>query len=593
MPIAHPSANNAASGPSTMASQRPNDRPAIDTATACLLAGCIGLAYAMLVLGPAFFNQGSVYWQRPVGLAGGDFDLKTNLSGYYWIVQDSWRWPLLWLPHVDTPAGMNAYQFDSMPGLALLAKVLRSLSLGTINLYPEWIVGTFVVNAIALTLLVRALGRRDLLACIASAGFGVLAPIVHYRYGHSALMAQFFPVLALALYFQTRKPATNVPRHLAALLILCFVIATLNLYMYVMTAAIAAAAMIQLTLDRRLGVVGCIASFAGLLLVAFVPVWSFGALADPNLRAATVPFGYNSMNMMSPFWPQSSGLFRWTGVFYLTRGLIGATPGQWEGYDYLGAGALLLIALALMLRLRALPGQLRRHWVLAAALLVLTIWAISDRVYFGPVLLAAYPVPHVLDDTVLAWFRASGRLFWPVGWMLTAFGIAGVLIALRPRVALGVTIVALLLQWTDVSYLRHRIEAAVHTPAPSEFGSQAVADRIASEIAAHGRLVVLPAFYCRPESAIGRNHALDVADLEAEFMAARANVDVRHPKGSRPSYQCTDDREEDVAQLAGNGVLLDLPTGGPEDRTADARRELSCWQANVAWVCTAKPAATH
>ena len=343
-------------------------RPDIGTASACLLAGSIGLAYAMLMLGPGFLNQASVYWQRPVGLAGGPFDMKTNLSGYYWVVQDSWRWPLLWLPHVNTPDGMNAYQFDSMPGLAVLAKLLRSLSFGTINLYPEWIVGTIAANAIALTLLVRALGRRCLLACIVSAGFGVLAPIVHYRFGHSALMAQFFPILALALYFEARKPSAALSRYLAGLLVLCFVIATINLYMYVMTTAIAAAALVQLALDRRLGLVGFAANFVGLLLAAFIPVWAFGAFADPNLRAVTVPFGYNSMNLMSPFWPQSSGLFRWTGSFYLTRGSIGATPGQWEGYAYLGVGAVLLIVLAAALRFRLLPAQIRKHWVLVCSL---------------------------------------------------------------------------------------------------------------------------------------------------------------------------------------------------------------------------------
>src|SRR4051812_40696848 len=115
------------------------DRPYISTASACLFAGCIGLAYAMLMLGPAFLDQSSTYWQRPVGMVGGGgpLDLKSNLAGYFWIVQDGWRWPLIWLPHVDTPAGINAYQFDSMPGLALFAKIMRSLSLGTINLYPE------------------------------------------------------------------------------------------------------------------------------------------------------------------------------------------------------------------------------------------------------------------------------------------------------------------------------------------------------------------------------------------------------------------------------------------------------------------------
>ncbi len=566
----------------------------IGTVSACALAGCIGLAYAMLVFGWDFFDQNSVYWQRPVGLAGGPFDLKNNLTGYFWIVQDIWRWPLLWLPYVDTPMGINAYQFDSMPGLALFAKVMHSLSLGTINLYPEWIVGVFVLNAISLNLLVRALGQRSFLACIVSAGFGILAPIVHYRFGHSALMAQFFPILALALYFEAGKISTTVLRYLVPLLVLCFVVATINLYMYVMTAAITVAAIVQLMLARRLGVTSGIASFIGLLLAAFIPIWAFGAFADPNLRAVTVPFGYNSMNLMSPFWPQSSGLFGWTGSFYLTRGLIGATPGQWEGYAYLGAGAVLLLVLALVLRARALPSQIRRHWTLVFGLVVLALWAVSNHIYLGPVQLASYPVPQVLENTVLAWFRASGRFFWPVGWMATAYGIATVLAALRPRVAVVVTAVTLLLQWGDVSYLRHRIEAAVSSPAPSQYGSQENADRIAHEIAARGRLVVLPSYSCLPGafSSDGRDD-LKIAVNEAEYMAARANVDVRHPKGSRPAYQCDTERTEDLAAMVGGGVLINLPSGAPDDRTEEVRRTFSCWQANVAWLCTAKSAAVH
>ena len=177
--------------------------------------------------------------------------------------------------------------------------------------------------------------------------------------------------------------------------------------------------------------------------------------------------------------------------------------------------------------------------------------------------------------------------------MLTAFGIAGVMTALRPRTALAVTVAALLLQWGDVSYMRGRIAEIVHNPAPSEFGSQAAAQRVYDEIAARGRLVVLPTFYCRPDPMAGRNRDVDIADVEAEFMAARANVDVWHPKGSRPAFGCTADRDEDVARLVGHGVLIDFPIEGPEDRTADVRRELSCWQANVAWVCTAKAATVH
>lgn len=564
----------------------------IGSVAAYVIAGLIGLAYAFALLGPSFLDQDSIYWQRPVGLAGGPFDLKTNLAGYFWVLRETWQWPLLWLPNVDAPAGMNAYQFDSMPGLALAAKLLRSFSLGTNNLYPAWIMAAFVLNAVALVSLVRALGQKGLLATVVAACLGILAPAVHFRYGHSALMAHFFPIFALAIYFRSRDPATWPGRHIAVLLALCFVVATNNLYMYVMTAAIAAAIFLQLAVDRRITLAACAGSFIVLLFVAFLPTWAFGALADPNLRAVTVPFGYNSMNLMAPFWPQSSGLLRWTGLYAFTRGSIGATAGQWEGYTYLGSGALLLIGVAAALRLGSLPGQLRRHWVLATALLLLTLWAISNHIYAGSVLLLAYPVPSVLENTVFAWFRASGRFFWPMGWMLTAIGIVVVVGSLRPRIALTVTAAAILLQLADVSYMANKIADMVRHPAPSRFGSQENVDRIAGEIKARGRLVVLPSFSCRPDAYSSANTDAQVATLEVEYLAARANVDVRHPKGSRPAYECEEERTKDLAQLVGNGVLVAIPFSGEGDRTAEARRELSCWQAEIAWICTAsRPAA--
>lgn len=584
---------NADAAPIGFSMQQRFSAAEIGTPVALLLAAAIGLAYALLLFGPEFLNGSSVFWQRPVGLAGGPFDLKTNLAGYFWVVEDKWRWPLLWLPHVNTPTGMDAYQFDSMPGLVLLGKLLRSLGLGTLNLYPDWIVAAVVLNAVAMTLLLRALGRRSLLACVVAAGFGVLAPVVHYRFGHSALMAQFFPIFALALYFEVKRPAAPLARCLVALLVLCFIVATINLYMYVMTAAIAAAALLHLAIDRRLGIAGFVASFVVLLLVAVIPVWAFGAFRDPSLREITVQFGHNSMNLMSPFWPQSSGLFRWTGAYYLTRGSIGATAGQWEGYSYVGAGALLLIVLGFCLRFRTLPGQIRKYWVLACALAILAIWAISDRIYFGPYLIARYPVPHILTTTVLAWFRASGRFFWPVGWMATAFGISAAIASLRPRAALVVCIVALLIQWQDVSYMRGRIEDLTRHPPPSEFGSQANADQLNKEIASRRRLVIIPSYYCHPDELAGADKDLGVADVEAELMASRASVDTWNARGSRAYMLCSAERAENMARLVGDGVLVAFPTEMAPNQLAQVHNDFSCWQANASLVCTAKAAPAH
>jgi hypothetical protein len=122
----------------------------------------------------------------------------------------------------------------------------------------------------------------------------------------------------------------------------------------------------------------------------------------------TVPFGEHSMNLLAPFWPQTSGALHWTGVYLLTRGSIGATNGQYGGYRYLGLGALLLVAVAAVRSGRAMPDLLRRNWALALALFVLTAWAVSNRICLGPMLIASHPLPNWLLSTGWRGFVPAG-----------------------------------------------------------------------------------------------------------------------------------------------------------------------------------------
>ena len=61
------------------------------------------------------------------------------------------------------------------------------------------------------------------------------------------------------------------------------------------------------------------------------------------------------MNLLSPIVPQDSGLFPGVG------GLIDATGGQYEGFNYLGVGLLLASLLVLPAEVGWLRRNLRRH----------------------------------------------------------------------------------------------------------------------------------------------------------------------------------------------------------------------------------------
>ncbi len=208
--------------------------------------------------------------------------------------------------------------------------------------------------------------------------------------------------------------------------------------------------------------------------------------------------------------PQHSGLFG--------RDMIDATGGQYEGFNYLGAGILLLFVIALVLWRRDL-------WTLAIRykyLLILTVlfagFAISFKPFVGDMSLL-HPFAHAADPAAstaathtvasaqpqgvmskihdllfypLQQFRSSGRFFWPAGYLIAAFGIVGVWRRLSPNIAIAVLVVAALLQFVDAGPLRADMAMAIRNPGSPIVG----ADPWVKLIAAHGSITVLPSMDC-------------------------------------------------------------------------------------------------
>lgn len=560
--------------------------------TALALAFAIGIAYAAFLFGWEFMLPGSRYWQLPEGLMGGLVDMRLILSGYYWFIQDAWRWPLLDIAQVNGPAGGNAALMDVVPVLALACKLVRGL-FGMFNPYPAWVVGCFGLNAAALAALVRGLGQRSLLAACAAGAMGAMSPMVHQRLGHLALGAHWTFVFALAAYAGWSAGRLTGWAAGCILVLLSMLAFSTTIYLYVMAAAVAVAFFMQGAVDRRLPWAGALAGLACVLGAAALPMWSFGLLGRQDIAVETVPFGYASMNMVAPFWPASSGIFARSGIYALTRGSIGATPGQYDAYSYMGGGVLVLL-LACAFRLAgqvrstwaAATATLRRHAFLTAALLVLTLWSLSNTVYAGPVLVASYPLPSVLLRTVLAWFRFEGRFFWPVVWLLCGLGLAGALQLFRRGPALGLVAAALVLQWVDLSVWQGRLGVLVHKPPVSAFGSMEASAALEAEVRRLGAARVIPAVQCTALQ--GQIDLLPVvAGLELQLMAGRQNAEMPSILAARNSVDCAAERAAPMRSLAGRGLVLVLEQPEGYDVREKARQELSCRETRPGLICTA------
>jgi hypothetical protein len=154
-------------------------------------------------------------------------------------------------------------------------------------------------------------------------------------------------------------------------------------------------------------------------------------------------YGQFRMNLLSPI--DSSG---WS---YVLRDLPEGV-GDYEGFNFLGLGALFLGVAAASLALSGVPGlgiALKRHSALLCALVGMALFSLSHNIGVGAQnLVVDLPMGAQRAASLL---RASGRLFWPVFYAVIFLSVWIVCRSLRPRAAFVFLAVAVALQLIDTS----------------------------------------------------------------------------------------------------------------------------------------------
>ena len=408
-----------------------------------LVALCAGLLFAVYLIPPEIMLGGT----RLTAIIDGD--VRQHVIGQRYFISDSWHWPLLVARALNAPDGTNIAFTDSIPAMAILGRLVRPLLPAGGHLVLAWIALSYVLQPVAAVFALRGFGQRGLLAGCAVAVMAISMPALLHRVGHPALCGHFLILLALGLYARLcdgpRRPAIiAVP----LLLVLALLV---HPYLLAMVAAVLAAAPLTLLLQPDRAWRGTAISVGGALAVTAGLAGAlgyFGAGPPPGL------FGKASMNLVAPFRPADSTLFPSFGE------VLDATGYQGEGVNYLGAGGLILAAVALLALLRGRMPGLRRHPGLLACCVALTLFALSNRIYAGNhLLLDLGPAPRLLEQ-----FQSTGRFFWPVGYAIV---LAGVIAAsrLKPRpLALGLLIGAAALQFVDMTFMREWVHDTMRAP---------------------------------------------------------------------------------------------------------------------------------
>jgi hypothetical protein len=463
-------------------------------------------------------------WSFVVGIAGlwqqPKHDFYAYLTAWNYFIRDEWRVPLLDVPAMGYPEGGNLIYSDAIPAAQIASKLAYSAG-WTVNPFGWWAVLTYILQGAMAVRVVRAAGVRSGVGWVAAAILATAYVPFMTRVWHLALSSQFLLLWALALYLENargRRFSARQHLFLSALTLL------VSAYLFAMVSAIQAVTVLVLARQRRLaardvatlalGIVGVIA--LGLLI-------GYGRmLVDPGSARAS-GFGALSWNPATLVLPPD-GAWPFLGRLPRMRSLE-----QAEGESYLGLGGVLVIAACLLAKPRQAARAVRRHALFTVLLVLLGLYALTNRIVVGPFLLAEVPLPSLVTD-LGAFFRASGRFIWVPAYALLLLSLAGLLRWCPRRFALPVVMVAALLQLIEARSTREEFRVELAGPGPDQFDVA----RVGGWLAHHERLFQFPSFSCQPP----RTSEDTFRELQIELMAARMNVPNNSIYTSRQLKDC-------------------------------------------------------
>ncbi|MGE8096804.1 DUF6311 domain-containing protein [Pseudomonas fluorescens] len=428
-----------------------------------LLPLLMGVVAFFMVIGPRALDPQNIAW-----LESGD--PATHYLGWTFFRHSPWTFPLGLNPSYGLELGSAIIFSDSNPLLALLFKPFNSILPETFQYFGIWLLACFVLQAWFAWKLLGLVTPSVALRVLGS-GLFLFSPPMFLRMGGHLSLAGHFLILA-ALYLALHP---GVQKRRVAWGALLAATAMIHAYLLAMVALIWVADVAGRTLKGELTRRTAFIEVVLLFLLVSLCCWQAGyfSIAD---GMASGGFGLYRMNLLAPI--DSSG---WS----LILPDLPEASGDYEGFNYLGLGTLVLAICACVVLLRRTTdfgSAVRRLPVLLLALIGLTLFALSNEIGVG-LLSVHYPLPEKIIKLANI-FRASGRMFWPVFYAIVFAVIFLVVRGNRPRTALCLLALALVVQVVDTcNGWRGVWHARMMTPA-SEW-STALHDPFWSSAAAH------------------------------------------------------------------------------------------------------------
>jgi hypothetical protein len=490
----------------------------VDSLSFCLIFSLlVGILYTVVVMGPRVLNPRDIGWLT--------HDPVAHYVGWELFRHDpQWHWPLTFTTWLGYPVGESTALQDFNPVMALALKPFSSLLPEPFQYFGIEIVISCTLQFFFAWRLLRALvGAKTVGIVLASAFFLIAPPLTYRLHGHYSLTNHWVLIAAFLLFFRAQSfPQTSLLRFEISALLLAGLVVAINPYLAFQVLMILAAAVVSVVWQKRVSFVRALGLMILIAGVCALLAYSIGFVITGGKGYATGGYRYYSMNLLSPIDPYLTQLEPPGRGSILFPRLPQLTDGQYEGYNYLGAGVILLAVAVVMLlwinrrRLKSVD----RRWVIPLFLccLALTLMACSTRISLGSHVFVDVD-PHEKLTRFFAPLRASGRLFWAPYYLIVTVVLAMPMLFLRKVCANLLLATVLVLQVADTAplrnWVRHYVDSGYSHPLRSPIWWTLGAS--------YKNLEVLPAWQCDNSYTPGGPQGYGIFGLLAADQKMRTN----------------------------------------------------------------------
>lgn len=431
--------------------------------------GCLlGILAFLLIFGTRTLDVTWDAWLR------GGFIEKDGIqhyTGWLFYREAPLSFPLCVSPDVNWPDGLSVAFTDSIPLFAAFFRLLEPLLPSVFQYFGWYVLLCFCLQGGFSALLLDRLLKSRWALLTGSCLFVVSPIMVERAFRHTSLTAHF--LLIWALYYYVCSVQEDRYFFKGAFVLNALAI-SLHPYFVPMVYAVLFAMLVQYALRHR----SWLRPAAFLLLnfgATLLSAWAFGLFSGVlSESSGQLLYGYFGMNLNALWNPTSIGTSTWSRLLPIQN----QVRGNYDGFNYLGLGVLLMAVCAVVIRIvqtvlrRWSPWKaLRRHGMLLLVCACLTVFAVSNVITANGATLLEIPLPMWLLRLASS-FRSSGRMFWPVYYLIIAYSLKTLQDVLSPkRLAVLLCAVTVLQVWDISPALLERRQMLADYEQPAEFAS--------------------------------------------------------------------------------------------------------------------------